>query len=556
MDVVVKRRNCRNCQESFEITEKDIAFYKRVDVPAPTWCPKCREMRRMAWCNEGAFYPHSCKTCGKNVVSQFPKDQARPVVCIDCWWGDTWDPCSYGREVDFSRSLFEQFHELEVAVPHACVATDIGNENSEYTHHAGQERNCYYIFHATFCEDCYYGYGVKKAKDCVDVHNCFESELCYECVDVDKCYQLTWSQDCFNCSTSSFLRDCIGCTDCFLCVGLRNKEYCFLNKQLSKKEYLQTIAHLDTGSYTQVQKLLKEFGKLQAKHYYKHLRHTTAENSSGDYLINVRNAENCFDCRDVEESKFCSQLQLGSRYCYDIYQFGVNMELCYEGAMLGTNAYNVQFSSLCIWQVSNLQYCMECYTSSDCFLCFGLKKKKYCILNKQYSKEEYFRLKARIIEKMKRDGEYGEFFPLEYSQFGYNETTAVRWFPMSKEEVLAKGWRWRDELPGSFGKETLSELPDRIEDTEKSICEEVLSCSCCGRNYKIIEQEYAFYTRNNIPLARACFECRRSARMAQRNPRELWGRECSECSSPIKTNFSPERAEQVVCESCYREKVY
>lgn len=552
MEQSVETKKCRNCASSFVITDRDMSFYEKLAVPAPTWCPRCREMRRMAWCNESVFYPHTCKMCSKGVISQFPADQPRPVVCIDCWWGDKWDPCDYGRDVDFSRSMFEQFHELELAVPHACVATDIGNENSEYTHHAGQERNCYFIFHATFCEDCYYGYGVKKAKDCVDVHNCFESELCYECVDVDKCYQLAWSQDCFNCATSYFLRDCIGCTDCFLCVGLRNKQCCFLNRQLSKSEYLEKVGKLHTGSHEQVQQLLNEFCKLQQRHSWKHLRHTMTEDSSGDYLINARHADYCFDCRDVEQSKYCSQLQLGSRHCYDIYQFGVNMELCYEGAMVGTNAYNVQFASLCIWQVSNLQYCIECYTTSDCLLCFGLKKKRHCILNKQYSESEYHQLKAKVIEKMKREGEYGEFFPLRHSQFGYNETTAARWFPMTREEVLAKGWRWRDELPGSFGKETISRLPDSITEVDEDITNETLACMSCKRNYKIISQELAYYKKNNLPLPRQCFECRRARRMKQRNPRQLWKRACGGCGTGMETSFSPQRLERVVCEGCYQ----
>lgn len=555
MEEILETRNCRNCGGTFPITDRDMSFYQKIGVPAPTWCPPCRELRRMAWCNESVFYPNKCQMCDKGLISQFPADQPRPIVCIDCWWGDRWDPTAYGREVDFSRSLFEQFHELELAVPHACVATDIGNENSEYTHHAGQERNCYFIFHATFCEDCYYGYGVKKAKDCVDVHNCFESELCYECVDVDKCYGLCWSQDCFNCATSYFIRDCVGCTDCFLCVGLRNKQYCFLNRQLSKQEYLATVRKIDTGSYEEVQRLRNRFLELQKEHLWKHLRHTMTEHSTGDYLINTRNARFCFDCRDVEESRFCSQLQLGSRHCYDIYQFGVNMELCYEGAMIGTNAYNVHFGSLCIWQVSDLQYCMECYTTSNCFLCFGLKKKQYCILNKQYSEDDYYQLKARIVEKMKNDGEYGEFFPLQFSQFGYNETTAARWFPLTREQVLEKGWRWREDLPGTYGRETVSEIPDSIVQAGDDITKETLVCQSCCRNYKIISQELDFYRKNSLALPRECFECRRARRMKQRNPRQLWQRNCFSCEKPIETSFSPERPEQVVCEKCYHKQI-
>lgn len=59
-----------------------------------------------------------------------------------------------------------------------------------------------------------------------------------------------------------------------------------------------------------------------------------------------------------------------------------------------------------------MNLCIEC---EYCFGCVGLKKKKYCILNKQYSKEEYEELKGKIISDMKRSGEYGKFLPYEMS---------------------------------------------------------------------------------------------------------------------------------------------
>ena len=489
------------------------------------------------------------------VISQFPGDGPRPIYCLDCWWGDKWDSCSYGRAVDFNRPLFEQFHELELAVPHACVATDIGNENSEYTHHAGQERNCYFIFHATFCEDCYYGYGVKKAKSCVDVHNCFESELCYECVDVDKCYALFWCQDCFNCATSSFLRDCIGCTDCFLCAGLRNKRYCWLNEQLSKDDYLARLKTVNCGSRREIKALFRQFQALKQTRLWKGLRQTMVDNSTGDYLINCRDAYRCFDCRDVEACSYCSQLQLGSRHCYDIYQFGVNMELCYEGAMIGTNAYRVHFGSLCIWQVSDLLYCIECYTTNNALLSFGLQRKKFCILNKEYTEEDYRLLKEKVVRRMRETGEFGEFFPIKYSQFGYNETTAAQWYPMTRAEVLGKGWPWSEKLPGTYGKETVAELPDSIEETEDNIVKEILRCTECGRNYRVIAQELSFYRKNRLPVPDQCFECRRRRRMNQRNPRRLWQRPCASCGANIWTSFPSAGPEKAACDSCYQKSL-
>ena len=46
---------------------------------------------------------------------------------------------------------------------------------------------------------------------------------------------------------------------------------------------------------------------------------------------------------------------------------------------------------------------------------------------------------------MKSTGEWGEFFPHEMSPFGYNETVAQEYFPMTEDEVrsMPKFEHWR-----------------------------------------------------------------------------------------------------------------
>ncbi len=95
---------------------------------------------------------------------------------------------------------------------------------------------------------------------------------------------------------------------------------------------------------------------------------------------------------------------------------------------------------------------MNSFSSRNCFGCVGLKRHQYCILNKQYSKSEYETIKGKLIEKMKADGEWGEFMPVKYSESCYNETIAQLWYPKTKQEVLDLGWRWQDDLPGTTGK--------------------------------------------------------------------------------------------------------
>lgn len=542
---------CLNCTGTFHVENEDQAFYQKLGVPKPSWCPTCRELRRMAWCNEGVLYNNNCQLCGKKVISQYSKDSLIKAYCVDCWWSNKWDAGAYRQDINLNSSIFDQIHRLVQNIPHCHTNTDPTNENSEYTHHAGHQKNCYMMFHCSLAEDCYYGYGVKKSRNCVDCHYCHESELCFECVDVRGCYDLAWSQNCHNCVSSRFLLDCIGCSNCFLSTGLVCQEYYFLNQKFSKQEYFRKIKSLNLGSRSVVADLKRKFHELKGIHNYRALHIYMSENSLGDNLYNAKNARYCFDCSDIEDSKYCSQLQLGSRHSYDIYQFGIEIELCYESAMIGYNIYNCWFCYDLLQQCSDLQYCISCHSCRDCFGCFGLKKQQYCIFNKQYSKDQYFELLPKLVNKMKKDGEYGEFFPLEHSPHAYNETIAYLWHPLKEQEVNAKGWKWQNISASSSGPATLETTPDDIVEVENTILIHRFKCICCGRNYKLCGQELSFYRTNNYPVPSECFQCRRMRRLMDRNPRTIWERSCSSCNDPIQTNIASSRPEKVFCEKCH-----
>jgi hypothetical protein len=188
-----------------------------------------------------------------------------------------------------------------------------------------------------------------------------------------------------------------------------------------------------------------------------------------------------------------------------------------------------------------------------------LRNKIFCILNKQYTKEEYERLVPKIIAKMKADAEWGEFFPVELSPFAYNETVAQEYFPLTKEEVLKRGWKWRDEkddVPKVSKIIPAAKLPDSIDDIPDDILNWAIQCEATKRPFKIIKQELEFYRKMRLPIP--CFhpDERHRRRMALRNPRKLWKRECMKCRKPIETTYAPERPEIVYCERCYHATIY
>ena len=62
---------CQNCKIEFTIEPEDFEFYKKVGVPAPTFCPECRMQRRMAFRNEVNLHKRKDSLTGKINFSMF-----------------------------------------------------------------------------------------------------------------------------------------------------------------------------------------------------------------------------------------------------------------------------------------------------------------------------------------------------------------------------------------------------------------------------------------------------------------------------------------------------
>lgn len=164
--------------------------------------------------------------------------------------------------------------------------------------------------------------------------------------------------------------------------------------------------------------------------------------------------------------------------------------------------------------------------------CCGLKNKEYCILNKQFSKQEREALSTVIIQQMKLAGMYGQPLSHELSSFPYNDTIANDFFPIKylvmrdkttlinpngegsvtvlqperfisdaildlggQEKIKIKR-RTRDSeinIPEHFQKIGAKDLPDSIDDVDDAILEQIIICEATGRPFRIIAPELNFY---------------------------------------------------------------
>ena len=558
-----KQTKCKQCTKEFSIEADDLEFYKKIEVPEPKNCPECRLKRRLMERNARVLYYRKCELTGKQIISQYHGDHKFPVYDQNEWLTDKWDPMSYGQDLDINKSFFSQFKALNDKVPHfSTFITPNTLENSDYTNCTGYLKNCYLIVESDHDEDCYYSNLLKNSKDIVDCSIVYDSELCYECIDCINCYNLEFSQDCENCRDSSFLKNCQGCSDCIGCVNQNQKKNMIFNEQYSPEDYAKRKAELFSKKRSDINKLKGEAEEFSKKQIYKYRNATKVENCSGDHIYNSKNSHICFDSRTLEDCKYCAKVSNIAKDCMDYNSWGDNAELVYQSSSCGDNINNLKFCTTCVTNIKNLEYCDQCTSCSDCFGCVGLKKKQYCILNKQYSEAKYNDLREKLIAKMKADGEWGEFFPIDICPFGYNETIAMDYFPLTKEEATAQGYGWRDPDQKEYQPAT-KELPDSIEEVDELIMNEMFACIECKRNYKIIAQELSFYKKQTLALPEFCPTCRHLHRIAKRNRATLYSRECmceetghdhsGKCLVKFETTYSPDRIEKIYCEDCYNK---
>jgi hypothetical protein len=490
----------------------------------------------------------------------YHEKQPFPVYDEKVWWGDDWDPMDYGQDFDFNRPFFDQLLELKNKTPHFSVFTIGGTlENSEFNNCAGYIKNCYLISEGDYNEDCAYSNRIYHSKNIIDCTNCYACELCYECIDCKNCHSLKYSEECENCHDSLFLKNCIGCKDCIGCINQRHKQYMIKNQKYSKEEYEKIKENLKLETLDGINDTWKKVLEFFLSQPQKAVKGEHNENVIGDSVYDSKNAFYCFDCRDLEDCRYCAKLTTGIKNCMDFTAWGFKAELVYQSAACGDNAYNLKFCSTCTTSNSNLEYCSLCTSSSDLFGCISLKKKKYCILNKQYSKENFQILRKKIIEHMEKTKEWGQFFPKNFSGFGYNETTAMDNFPLTKEHALAKGFTWCDyEMPLTEVEKTIqaNSLPKTIAEVSDDILKWAIVCEKTKKPFKITQQELSFYRLLNIPCPRIRPDQRHANRMGKCPRYRLQKSKCGNCKKDIFKNIRKDQPETVLCEECYLKATY
>jgi len=543
---------CEHCQQNFSISEEELILYKKVEIELPTLCFFCRIKLHLSFWMFGKFRKGKSDLSGESLITVLPEKTRYPIFTLTEWHSDKWNALDYGIDYNPDISFLKQLQNLQEKIPHPHQ-NGSKNTNCDWCDDVWNSKNCYLSRSMEECEDLFYSYRNLWVKNSIDVVICFHSEKCYDCGDCHNSYKLFYSRHSRDCINSYFLYDCRNCQNCFMCWNLRNKSYCIENVQYSREEYDKKIKSFQLGSYNSIQNYKKHFEEIAQKEaVHRQNFNFKNYNSDGDYLFDCKNCHNCNTINESEDSYNCIR---GMRHKSDIDANGSWYSELIGNCSGCVNAYALKYST---WSSSRyseyLDLCLEC---EYCFGCVGLKKKKFCILNKQYTKEEYESLRDKIIADMRKRKEYGKFLPYSMSTGPFNFSTSFLYFPETKkEDILKLGGYWEDINESHIEGMPTSELPDDIKDITDDIITQALICPETGWRFNIAENELIFYQANNIPLPRYHFDVRTKNQLKYLTVLKSYPYKCFYCEKDIMAYYLPEwNYQKIACEECYKQNI-
>lgn len=552
-------KNCQNCKKDFVIEEADSEFYKKIGVPAPTFCPKCRMVRKMAFRNERSLYSRNCDLCGKSMIAMYSPDKPFKIYCTPCYFSDKWDPMSYGIEYDFSKPFFKQWIELITDVPRVALLQE-NTIDSPWINYEFDSKNCYLNVGGHMNEDSAY---TQYGKKCRNVFDCFwpmGGQFVYGTTLSENCYKTFYSTLVYDCRDTYFSFDCRNCSNIIGCTGLRHKQYQIFNEQVSK-EYFEAFLKEHMGSRRKIEALKEKAKQFWRSQPQRAVFIDKSTDCTGNLLKECKNCTECWMTEKTEDSKW-QIFSLDTKDSYDIFSVWQG-ETCYD-MLAGYKLANVYFSTG-ILESTDIAYCSLVRNCQSCFGCVNVRSKKYCILNRQYSQEEFEELRTKIREQMMklpfvdkkgRKYSYGEFFPYEASPYGYNETVASEYFPKTKEEIINQGFNYSEFEPEHKRGILAEQSPDNIADVSDDILKQVLESSETKKPYRLIPMELEFYKRWNLPVpVLAPFERHRKRLSFIADHLALQERKCGKCGKAVQSVYNESEFPTVYCDDCYHQTI-
>jgi hypothetical protein len=445
-----------------------------------------------------------------NLVSVYP-DVDRIYVVNSVEYQDRRD--SFVATVVTTPSLSDNFMQqiqnllLEVWLP--PTSSFFHNENCDYVNPAINSKNSYLSFGIVWCENILYGYSVKDNSDNV-VDSVMVRDNCsiiYGSVGVFRSYKIFHSKNIFDSNNIYASANLQWCSYCLFCDNLTNQSYHVHNKSVSPDEFAHYKAIYLETAHVDITVLITNIWTLHSSDNCHLVSHSeNVENGIFCYqLHNARNVGMAWSGNGNEELyDTCFFWSPSGNRIYGLCAGGMWIEDCYCSHLI--NGGFMIFYSI---YLENCSYCLWCV---------GLRNQSYCILNKQYTKEERYEKVDEIFWQMERDSTLWQFFPASMNPFYFNDTAAYLIDPSFTKEEVTKLWYLRRDEPikvdipegaitiqsedlQAYEWRSVDENWQKTWKLDETVCKRVILDEN-GDAYRIIPMELEFLQRYSLPLPR------------------------------------------------------
>jgi len=547
------------CEGDFEITSEDIEFLRMLFVPPPKYCPTCRRIRRLVHMNLSKLFKRHCNALGhdEQMISIFPENASIPVVDYQYFIGDQFNPFLYGRDFKSGESPLNHFFDFRKEIPMPSLLNrDPSSVNSEYSNGGRNNKNCYFTSGCYNVEDAWYSGLISLSKNIMTSRALRESEWASYSVYSEHIYKSSYIYFSKNITNSMFLYDSKNCDQCFGGVNLRNRKYVIWNEQKTKEEYEEFIKNITPFKRSDLLKYKEELLSLTKSLPINSTRNLASENIFGTVISNSKNLFDIVEAKNSENVRHADGI-MNHKDSMDLLFSGGHSHHLYQTCNIGSESSYVKFSISSKFCTTS-EFIFNSKLLTNCFMCIGLQNKSFCILNKQYTEEEYFPLVDEIKYEMLSRGEYGEFFDLQFSAQAYNFSMAGAYYPLSDDVIEKLGGYIGKESETNVGDlkiiepENLSETIDEVSD---SITEEAVRCLVTQKPFRITKTELAFYRRMKLPIPNT----HPIERIMENNMTVTTGRKwnavCEKCERKIETIYENISEYHIYCEECFKREV-
>ncbi|MDA1038427.1 MAG: hypothetical protein O2877_01935 [bacterium] len=532
-----EERVCSRTGEKWIVTEREIDWCRKFNVPVPRMSPEARWMTLGAFLFGYEWWWNKHAETGKPILT-YVHPASGISVLPDKEWLEK-DFTSHGRDHDESRTFFDQLLELRKEIPLNAFFNVKEPQNSIALISDG-DVNSYFVI-ACESKNSFYSSDLFNGESCTEVYAGKDMTNSINVVHSQRIFGSRYIRESFDCSSSAFLFDCRNCEFCLGATNKRNKKYLWFNEQLSKDEYEARLKEVDLGKRSEWQKWEKKFVEfMEEEGVWPENFNEKTENCTGEYLTNNTNCEYCFmGWKGSKNNERCFYIWSAEGNYYGV------------GSFYPTNCYHCSAASesdrckfsLNLVRCQNLEYSLNCQNCEDCFGCVGLNRKKFCIFNKQYSEEEYWQKLDGIKTHMLERGEYGDVFTGDFCTSHVLETGAEESLGFTEEDAKRLGFPLFDrDSAGAIGDlGDISELtdsslvPDCIDDLDvEEWAGKPMFDKVTGRKFAFLKPELNYYKKHRVAPPTEHFMYRVDKLYWAANDFHLVDVKCDACVKPLR----------------------